>query len=196
MLHILKWYLINHLLSLLSFSLSPTFSKPLPSVFIRTPTLLYLTCNNPTQHNTTPFSLPTYLNLIHTSSPNTPLFFGLREVVSSMDEKGRRTTNTLLSEDEMDLRRGPWTVDEDLTLINYIATHGEGRWNTLALSAGIYISSLFLYIYISLLIHSNFCFSIFLCHSGVMSPLILPFNCLQWIWGSQSSIFLWVRISL
>jgi len=55
-----------------------------------------------------------------------------------MDEKGR--TTSLLSEDEMELRRGPWTVDEDLTLINYIATHGEGRWNTLALSAGISIS--------------------------------------------------------
>ncbi|RDX74117.1 Transcription factor MYB2 [Mucuna pruriens] len=54
-----------------------------------------------------------------------------------MDEKGRRCSNGLSSEDEMDLRRGPWTVDEDLTLINYIATHGEGRWNTLALSAGL-----------------------------------------------------------
>ncbi|KAK7363435.1 hypothetical protein VNO77_05578 [Canavalia gladiata] len=53
-----------------------------------------------------------------------------------MDAKGRGS-NTLSTEDEMDLRRGPWTVDEDLTLINYIATHGEGRWNTLALSAGL-----------------------------------------------------------
>ncbi|XP_061357034.1 transcription factor MYB108 [Gastrolobium bilobum] len=47
------------------------------------------------------------------------------------------TTTTTLSEDEMDLRRGPWTVDEDLALMNYIATHGEGRWNSLALSAGL-----------------------------------------------------------
>lgn len=39
--------------------------------------------------------------------------------------------------DEMDLRRGPWTVEEDLTLITYIATHGEGRWNSLARSAGL-----------------------------------------------------------
>ncbi|MCI30224.1 transcription factor MYB108-like, partial [Trifolium medium] len=38
-------------------------------------------------------------------------------------------------DDELDLRRGPWTVDEDLALINYIANHGEGRWNTLARSA-------------------------------------------------------------
>ena len=35
-----------------------------------------------------------------------------------------------------DLRRGPWTVDEDILLVNYIAAHGEGRWNSLARSAG------------------------------------------------------------
>ena len=37
-----------------------------------------------------------------------------------------------------DLRRGPWTVDEDILLVNYIAAHGEGRWNSLARSAGTY----------------------------------------------------------
>ncbi|GAU16702.1 hypothetical protein TSUD_199440 [Trifolium subterraneum] len=54
-----------------------------------------------------------------------------------MDVKGNKNKVMMSSseEDEMDLRRGPWTVDEDLTLINYIATHGEGRWNTLANSA-------------------------------------------------------------
>ncbi|GKA74737.1 transcription factor MYB108-like protein [Tanacetum coccineum] len=31
-----------------------------------------------------------------------------------------------------DLRRGPWTVEEDFALMNYIAHHGEGRWNSLA----------------------------------------------------------------
>ncbi|XP_048423820.1 uncharacterized protein LOC125469850 isoform X2 [Pyrus x bretschneideri] len=37
------------------------------------------------------------------------------------------------AEDQMmDLRRGPWTVEEDLALMNYIANHGEGRWNSLA----------------------------------------------------------------
>lgn len=44
-------------------------------------------------------------------------------------------------EDEMgmeELRRGPWTMEEDLTLINYISIHGEGRWNSLARSAGNY----------------------------------------------------------
>lgn len=65
---------------------------------------------------------------------------------NNINNNNSNNTNTLMSSsssssgggevDEMDLRRGPWTVDEDLTLMNYIATHGEGRWNTLALSAG------------------------------------------------------------
>jgi hypothetical protein len=38
-----------------------------------------------------------------------------------------------------DLRRGPWTVEEDLLLVNYIAAHGEGRWNALARCAGIHL---------------------------------------------------------
>uniref|UniRef100_A0A7N1A1J0 Uncharacterized protein n=1 Tax=Kalanchoe fedtschenkoi TaxID=63787 RepID=A0A7N1A1J0_KALFE len=37
----------------------------------------------------------------------------------------------------MDLRRGPWTVEEDHTLMSYIAKHGEGRWNSLARCAGL-----------------------------------------------------------
>uniref|UniRef100_A0A453JYD2 Uncharacterized protein n=1 Tax=Aegilops tauschii subsp. strangulata TaxID=200361 RepID=A0A453JYD2_AEGTS len=35
-----------------------------------------------------------------------------------------------------EIRRGPWTVEEDLTLVNYIADHGDGRWNSLARAAG------------------------------------------------------------
>ncbi|KAJ4721952.1 Myb transcription factor [Melia azedarach] len=38
---------------------------------------------------------------------------------------------------DLDLRRGPWTVEEDFKLINYIANHGEGRWNSLARCAGL-----------------------------------------------------------
>nr|XP_010921398.3 LOW QUALITY PROTEIN: transcription factor JAMYB [Elaeis guineensis] len=41
------------------------------------------------------------------------------------------------SEEDMDLRRGPWTAEEDLILMNYIAAHGEGRWNSLARCAGL-----------------------------------------------------------
>ncbi|PKU63313.1 myb-related protein 305-like [Dendrobium catenatum] len=35
------------------------------------------------------------------------------------------------------VRKGPWTMEEDLILINYIAIHGEGVWNNLARSAGL-----------------------------------------------------------
>nr|QEE59940.1 Myb-like DNA-binding domain [Betula platyphylla] len=56
-----------------------------------------------------------------------------------MDVKGRGRSSSIQSEDDdqMDLRRGPWTVDEDFTLINYIHHHGEGRWNSLARCAGL-----------------------------------------------------------
>jgi myb proto-oncogene protein len=37
---------------------------------------------------------------------------------------------------DADVRKGPWTMEEDLILINYIANHGEGVWNSLAKSAG------------------------------------------------------------
>ncbi|WOK95137.1 transcription factor MYB108 [Canna indica] len=36
-----------------------------------------------------------------------------------------------------ELRRGPWTVEEDLLLIKFVAEHGEGRWNALARVAGL-----------------------------------------------------------
>ncbi|XP_073057075.1 transcription factor JAMYB-like [Primulina eburnea] len=38
---------------------------------------------------------------------------------------------------QTDLRRGPWTLEEDNLLIHYITSHGEGRWNLLAKSAGL-----------------------------------------------------------
>lgn len=40
------------------------------------------------------------------------------------------------SEDDSELRRGPWTLEEDTLLTHYIARHGEGRWNMLAKCAG------------------------------------------------------------
>jgi myb proto-oncogene protein len=35
------------------------------------------------------------------------------------------------------VRKGPWTVEEDHILVNYIAAHGEGAWNNLARAAGL-----------------------------------------------------------
>ncbi|CAN6336216.1 unnamed protein product [Urochloa humidicola] len=57
--------------------------------------------------------------------------------VLAMSPGGSAAAATGSSEDEGDLRRGPWTVEEDLLLVNYIAAHGEGRWNSLARSAGL-----------------------------------------------------------
>ncbi|CAD5191967.1 MYB-like transcription factor EOBII [Musa acuminata AAA Group] len=38
---------------------------------------------------------------------------------------------------EAEVRKGPWTMEEDLILINYITNHGEGVWNNVARSAGL-----------------------------------------------------------
>ncbi|KAL6969871.1 hypothetical protein U1Q18_029586 [Sarracenia purpurea var. burkii] len=46
-------------------------------------------------------------------------------------------TTTVTSEEEFELRRGPWTLDEDNILIHQITCHGEGRWNLLAKNAGL-----------------------------------------------------------
>ncbi|KAL2519033.1 myb domain protein [Abeliophyllum distichum] len=44
---------------------------------------------------------------------------------------------TYSHEDSYELRRGPWTIEEDNLLIHYITGHGEGHWNSLAKCAGL-----------------------------------------------------------
>ncbi|XP_015891700.3 transcription factor MYB78 [Ziziphus jujuba] len=56
---------------------------------------------------------------------------------ASMEGFGSGTQPSSGEEDIMDLRKGPWTVEEDSLLINYVSTHGEGRWNSLARHAGL-----------------------------------------------------------
>lgn len=53
-----------------------------------------------------------------------------------MEEESERKIRE--SEDEMGVRKGPWTVEEDTILVNYVTVHGEGRWNSVARSAGTY----------------------------------------------------------
>ena len=36
-----------------------------------------------------------------------------------------------------ELKKGPWTADEDELLVRYIKTHGEGGWRTLPKRAGL-----------------------------------------------------------
>ncbi|XP_031403580.1 transcription factor MYB57 isoform X2 [Punica granatum] len=47
-----------------------------------------------------------------------------------MEEKG-------CSSEGPEVRKGPWTMEEDSILVNYIANHSEGAWNSLAKSAGL-----------------------------------------------------------
>ncbi|XP_019446256.1 PREDICTED: transcription factor MYB24-like isoform X2 [Lupinus angustifolius] len=44
---------------------------------------------------------------------------------------------SISSEDDNELRRGPWTHEEDNLLVQYIADHDEGRWNLLAKRSGL-----------------------------------------------------------
>ncbi|XP_057810662.1 transcription factor MYB62-like [Salvia miltiorrhiza] len=46
-------------------------------------------------------------------------------------------TKINIYECESELRRGPWTLEEDNLLIQYVSSHGEGRWNSLAKFAGL-----------------------------------------------------------
>ncbi|OWM90989.1 transcription factor MYB41 [Punica granatum] len=39
--------------------------------------------------------------------------------------------------DKNGLKKGPWTPEEDLKLVNYIQTHGPGNWRTLPKNAGL-----------------------------------------------------------
>jgi myb proto-oncogene protein len=68
------------------------------------------------------------------SSSTQPSSGGSNTMTMPLDDNPQRQEE----EAETELRRGPWTVDEDLTLVNYIADHGEGRWNSLARGAGTY----------------------------------------------------------
>ncbi|KAI3950605.1 hypothetical protein MKX01_040585, partial [Papaver californicum] len=51
------------------------------------------------------------------------------------DEEEENENGVLIHDDEDELRRGPWTVDEDKLLVHYISCHGDRRWNHLAKSS-------------------------------------------------------------
>ncbi|CAI9113556.1 OLC1v1014179C1 [Oldenlandia corymbosa var. corymbosa] len=54
--------------------------------------------------------------------------------------KNTTTSSSSCSDDDgvgCELRRGPWTAEEDSLLVHYISCHGEGRWNLLAKRSGL-----------------------------------------------------------
>ncbi|KAJ8619357.1 hypothetical protein MRB53_027886 [Persea americana] len=54
-----------------------------------------------------------------------------------MDAHGRGGSLRTGRDEGKDTRRGPWTIEEDVILVNYITIHGAGRWNLLARCAGL-----------------------------------------------------------
>ncbi|KAI3920768.1 hypothetical protein MKW98_005594 [Papaver atlanticum] len=53
------------------------------------------------------------------------------------EEEEENENGVLIHDDEDELRRGPWTLDEDKLLVHYISCHGDRRWNHLAKSSGL-----------------------------------------------------------
>ncbi|KZV19503.1 hypothetical protein F511_06365 [Dorcoceras hygrometricum] len=51
--------------------------------------------------------------------------------------KSRVIGSDSYEEDGSEIRRGPWTLEEDNLLIQYVTSHGEGRWNSSAKCAGL-----------------------------------------------------------
>ncbi|KDP20133.1 hypothetical protein JCGZ_05902 [Jatropha curcas] len=58
-------------------------------------------------------------------------------MTSSMSSLSKSISSSSSEDDAEQLRRGPWTLEEDSLLVHYIACHGEGRWNLLAKRAGL-----------------------------------------------------------
>ncbi|XP_059642726.1 MYB-like transcription factor EOBII [Cornus florida] len=76
--------------------------------------------------------LPTLLSFFKTHSVSYISF----SFFLSLSKK-RKMEKRVCNSQDAEVRKGPWTMEEDLILINYIANHGEGVWNTIAKSAGL-----------------------------------------------------------
>nr|QSD99665.1 MYB family transcription factor [Melilotus albus] len=68
------------------------------------------------------------------------IYYTEREIFKSLKDVDIIRTFTAKrsrrGKDDNELRRGPWTLEEDDLLIKHIANHGKGRWNFLAMSSG------------------------------------------------------------
>lgn len=52
-------------------------------------------------------------------------------------EDYERNSNSPTHEEDFDVRKGPWTEEEDAILVNFVSIHGDARWNHIARSSGI-----------------------------------------------------------
>lgn len=51
-------------------------------------------------------------------------------------EDYERNSNSPSHEEDSDVRKGPWTEEEDSILVNFVSIHGDARWNHIARSSG------------------------------------------------------------
>lgn len=51
-------------------------------------------------------------------------------------ESGFISEMTPQSKEDMDVRKGPWTEEEDCMLKAYVKVHGDGSWNLVARLSG------------------------------------------------------------
>lgn len=51
-------------------------------------------------------------------------------------EDYERNSNSPPHEEDSDVRKGPWTEEEDAILVNFVSIHGDARWNHIARSSG------------------------------------------------------------
>lgn len=69
-----------------------------------------------------------------------------KKKMETMKKTGRgKERITSQKEEEGTVRKGPWTMEEDLILFNYILNHGEGLWNSVAKASGICPYYLFIF---------------------------------------------------
>lgn len=45
--------------------------------------------------------------------------------------------------DKIGVKKGPWTPEEDITLVSYIQQNGPGNWRSVPTNTGIYIYKFF-----------------------------------------------------
>ncbi|OAP16950.1 hypothetical protein AXX17_AT1G69010 [Arabidopsis thaliana] len=43
--------------------------------------------------------------------------------------------------EKIEVKKGPWTPEEDIILVSYIQQHGPGNWRSVPANTGLYISS-------------------------------------------------------
>jgi len=64
-----------------------------------------------------------------------------------MEDYERINSNSPTHEEDSDVRKGPWTEEEDAILVNFVSIHGDARWNHIARSSGIIKTSISEYTY-------------------------------------------------